>query len=111
MYFSLPFFIVNKNLLVVVVSEETGAVSVASGGTLERNLSIGEVHETLGNFLRDDSSESGKSFNITEKRAKCISLSFSVVRRISKQCMFLALCQILTPLSVCCIIFKKAVRK
>ncbi len=58
----------HSDALVLVVSEETGAISVASGGTLERNLSVGEVHETLSNFLKRDSTEMGKSFKILRRK-------------------------------------------
>lgn len=37
--------------MVVVVSEETGAISVASNGMLKRNISPGELRERLTNYL------------------------------------------------------------
>lgn len=58
----------HSDALVVVVSEETGSISVASGGTLERNLSVGEVHETLSNFLKSDSTENEKAFKILRRK-------------------------------------------
>ncbi len=58
----------HSDALVLVVSEETGAISIASGGTLERNLSVGEVHETLSNFLKSDTTETGKSFKILRRK-------------------------------------------
>ena len=46
-----------SDAMVVVVSEETGAISVASGGTLSRGLTTGELLETLSDFLIGDESE------------------------------------------------------
>ncbi len=58
----------HSDALVIVVSEETGDASVASGGTLERNLSVGEVHEALSSFLKSDMSENGKSFKFLRRK-------------------------------------------
>ena len=38
--------------IAVVVSEETGAISVAVGGRIERDLSVDELRERLGQLLR-----------------------------------------------------------
>lgn len=58
----------NSDALVVVVSEETGAVSVAAGGALERSITIGELHETLSTYLRRDASDNEKNFRILRRR-------------------------------------------
>jgi len=38
--------------IAVIVSEETGAISLAMGGTIERDLSIEQLRERLGKLLR-----------------------------------------------------------
>ena len=38
--------------IAVIVSEETGAISLAMGGTIERDLSIEQLRDRLGRLLR-----------------------------------------------------------
>jgi hypothetical protein len=38
--------------IAVIVSEETGAISIAYGGKIERDLTVEEVRERLGGLLR-----------------------------------------------------------
>ncbi len=38
--------------IAVIVSEETGGISVATGGTIERDLSVEQLRERLGKLLR-----------------------------------------------------------
>lgn len=50
----------HSDALVVVVSEETGAISVAEKGRLKRNISDGDLREILNkNFSSETSSEKG----------------------------------------------------
>lgn len=58
----------HSDALVVVVSEETGAISVAHNGTLERNVTSGELLETLNAFLVPDEGEKNKSFRIRRRK-------------------------------------------
>ena len=58
----------HSDALVIVVSEETGDVSVANAGTLERNISVGEVHEAISTFLKSDGTENGKGFNFLRRK-------------------------------------------
>lgn len=48
-----------SDALVVVVSEETGAISVAEKGNLKRNISDGDLREILAENFLDDSNEKG----------------------------------------------------
>ncbi len=41
----------HSDALVVIVSEETGAISLANGGTLVRNLTLGELLEELTEYM------------------------------------------------------------
>lgn len=47
----------NSDALVVVVSEETGSMSIALNGELERNLTHGEVMETITQYLGGDEAQ------------------------------------------------------
>jgi hypothetical protein len=38
--------------IAVVVSEETGAISLAVGGTIERDLTVEQLRERIGELLR-----------------------------------------------------------
>ena len=51
----------SSDAIVVVVSEETGAISVAERGTLKRNISDGDLREILmKNFIKVDDKETSK---------------------------------------------------
>ena len=58
----------HSDALIIVVSEETGAISVAHKGTLERNVTSGELLETLKAFLVPDEGEKNKSFRISRRK-------------------------------------------
>ena len=58
----------HSDALIVVVSEETGAISVAHKGTLERNVTSGELLETLNAFLVPDEGEKNKVFRIRRRK-------------------------------------------
>ena len=38
--------------IAIIVSEETGAISLAVGGTIERDLSVEQLRERIGELLR-----------------------------------------------------------
>ncbi|MDD6012534.1 MAG: diadenylate cyclase CdaA [Oscillospiraceae bacterium] len=54
---------------VLVVSEETGAISFARFGQLTRNLTLGELLETLNNYLLPEDAEKQKTF-IRRRKSK-----------------------------------------
>ncbi len=58
----------HSDALIVVVSEETGAISVAHNGTLERGVSVGELYESLTGFLVTEQDEKAKPFIIRRRR-------------------------------------------
>lgn len=58
----------HSDALIIVVSEETGKISIANSGTLERNVSVGEVHETLSDFLKSDTRDNEKNFKILRRK-------------------------------------------
>ena len=58
----------HSDALIIVVSEETGTISVAHNGTLERNITSGELYETVSSFLISDEGEKSKSFKIRRRR-------------------------------------------
>ncbi len=58
----------HSDALIVVVSEETGAISVAHNGTLERNITVGELLEAVNAFLVSDETEKTKPFKIRRRK-------------------------------------------
>ena len=51
----------SSDAIVVVVSEETGAISVAERGMLKRDISDGDLREILmKNFIKEDDKETSK---------------------------------------------------
>ena len=59
-----------SDALVLVVSEETGAISVAHSGFLRRDLSLGELLETLTDFVVGDEEEKGEKKKSERKKEK-----------------------------------------
>lgn len=58
----------NSDALVVVVSEETGLVSVAHKGLLERDLKFGELAQALTDYLVTDDGEKTKAFRFSRRK-------------------------------------------
>lgn len=57
----------HSDALVVIVSEETGAISLANGGALVRNLTLGELLEELTEYMVPEENRSG-TFKLTRRR-------------------------------------------
>lgn len=59
----------NSDALIIVVSEETGAISVAQGGVLERKINKGELNDALNSFLvSENDEEKGRKFKIRRRK-------------------------------------------
>ncbi len=59
----------NSDALIIVVSEESGQISVAQGGVLERSITLGELLAALTDFLvSDESDEKGRKFRIIRRK-------------------------------------------
>jgi diadenylate cyclase len=58
----------NSDALIVVVSEETGAISIAKNGELNRGLTIGELGNYLNDFLVPDDEEKKNRTFIRRKK-------------------------------------------
>lgn len=58
-----------SDAMVIIVSEETGKISVAQGGELMRGISLGELLAALTDFLITDEEEKGKK-KIIRRRKK-----------------------------------------
>lgn len=58
----------SSDALIVVVSEETGTVSLAQGGMLERNLNSGELTQVLTDYLVVEDGEKPKVFRFSRRR-------------------------------------------
>lgn len=58
----------NSDALVVVVSEETGTVSIAHNGSLERDLKLGELTQALTDYLVTDDGEKPKVLRFSRRK-------------------------------------------
>ena len=58
----------SSDALIVVVSEETGTVSVAHNGALERDLKLGELTQALTDYLVTDEGEKRKLPGISRRK-------------------------------------------
>lgn len=58
----------SSDALIVVVSEETGTVSVAHNGVLERDLKLGELTQALTDYLVTDEGEKRKLPGIARRK-------------------------------------------
>ena len=56
----------HSDAIVVIVSEETGAISIARGGSLKRNLTLGELIEELTKYMAPE--ESAQKLKITRRK-------------------------------------------
>ncbi|MBO7319706.1 MAG: diadenylate cyclase CdaA [Clostridia bacterium] len=57
----------HSDALVVIVSEETGSISLANGGTLVRDLTLGELNEELTNYMVPEETKNG-TFKLTRRK-------------------------------------------
>ena len=55
----------NSDAVVVIVSEETGAISVAIGGMLKRHLALDTLEQLLSNELVRQPADIKSSFRVT----------------------------------------------
>ncbi len=58
----------HSDALVVVVSEETGSISVAANGRLVRNLTLGELLEMLSDFLVPEETEKQRTLSFKRRK-------------------------------------------
>lgn len=58
----------HSDAVVVIVSEETGAISLASAGKLVRNLTLGELHEQLTEYMAPEEPQNQGYFKIVRRK-------------------------------------------
>lgn len=59
----------SSDALIIVVSEETGGISIAQGGILERDITLGELLAALTDFLvNEDEEGKKKSFKVRRRK-------------------------------------------
>ncbi len=58
----------HSDALVVIVSEETGAISLANGGTLVRNLTLGELLEELTEYMVPEEEAKRGTFKLKRRK-------------------------------------------
>ena len=60
----------HSDALVVIVSEETGAISVAHSGELRRNLTLGELLEVLSAYMVPEEQKTNNGYFKLPRRKK-----------------------------------------
>lgn len=58
----------NSDAVVIIVSEETGSISLASAGTLKRNLTLGELLEQLTEYMAPEENKNSGHFKIVRRK-------------------------------------------
>lgn len=58
----------HSDALVIIVSEETGAISVALGGELHQKLTLGELLDILNGYLVGDETEKQRAFGFIRRK-------------------------------------------